>query len=60
MENTNDKSQRILSYAMSYKLSEKELKEVSAAGMSYGPCGSASYNHSTHESDARADWRLDF
>ncbi len=31
MENDNNKNQRILSYAMSYKLSEEDLLSVSAA-----------------------------
>lgn len=52
------KKERILPFAMSQKLDEKELQEISAASGSTQGTAEATYNH-TSGADAKADVVID-
>jgi hypothetical protein len=54
METKTTKNDRILSYKMSYKLTEEDLDNVSAAGTSCRS-NSACYDSRTHQADVNID-----
>lgn len=53
------KNERILSYTMSQKLSEEDLKSISAAGTTASGTANGTYNHNTGY-DTSIDMTVDF